>query len=157
MPTRVEDYEVLHTIGTGSYGRCQKIRRKSDGKVSAGSCLSPPLLGFRQPLASALCPRSKRPGTVGLQGWVPGRVRSVSGMLRDGRLRLFIYSVSPFLFHFPSLFPAKALALGTGSCLLSYFLQKSRTLGQEKGGHSQSSFKTSVIRVLDPYFPCVTG
>lgn len=33
MPTRVEDYEVLHTIGTGSYGRCQKIRRKSDGKV----------------------------------------------------------------------------------------------------------------------------
>lgn len=36
MPTRVEDYEVLYTIGTGSYGRCQKIRRKSDGKVSAG-------------------------------------------------------------------------------------------------------------------------
>ncbi|XP_054418831.1 serine/threonine-protein kinase Nek2 [Pteronotus mesoamericanus] len=33
MPTRVEDYEVLHTIGTGSYGRCQKIRRKSDGKI----------------------------------------------------------------------------------------------------------------------------
>lgn len=36
MPTRAEDYEVLHTIGTGSYGRCQKIRRKSDGKVSEG-------------------------------------------------------------------------------------------------------------------------
>lgn len=34
MPSRVEDYEVLHTIGTGSYGKCQKIRRKSDGKVS---------------------------------------------------------------------------------------------------------------------------
>ncbi|XP_007481416.1 serine/threonine-protein kinase Nek2 isoform X3 [Monodelphis domestica] len=33
MPSRVEDYEVLFTIGTGSYGRCQKIRRKSDGKV----------------------------------------------------------------------------------------------------------------------------
>lgn len=33
MPTRVEDYEVLHTIGAGSYGRCQKVRRKSDGKV----------------------------------------------------------------------------------------------------------------------------
>uniref|UniRef100_A0AAA9T2K0 Serine/threonine-protein kinase Nek2 n=2 Tax=Bos TaxID=9903 RepID=A0AAA9T2K0_BOVIN len=33
MPTRVEDYEVLYTIGTGSYGRCQKIRRKSDGKI----------------------------------------------------------------------------------------------------------------------------
>ncbi|KAK2086496.1 Serine/threonine-protein kinase Nek2 [Saguinus oedipus] len=34
MPSRVEDYEVLYTIGTGSYGRCQKIRRKNDGKVS---------------------------------------------------------------------------------------------------------------------------
>ncbi|CAG5927923.1 unnamed protein product [Menidia menidia] len=33
MPSRVEDYEVLYTIGSGSYGRCQKIRRKSDGKV----------------------------------------------------------------------------------------------------------------------------
>lgn len=32
MPSRVEDYEVLYTIGSGSYGRCQKIRRKSDGK-----------------------------------------------------------------------------------------------------------------------------
>lgn len=33
MPSRVEDYEVLYTIGTGSYGRCQKIRRRSDGKI----------------------------------------------------------------------------------------------------------------------------
>ncbi|XP_006002476.1 serine/threonine-protein kinase Nek2 [Latimeria chalumnae] len=33
MPSRVEDYEVLYTIGTGSYGKCQKIRRKSDGKI----------------------------------------------------------------------------------------------------------------------------
>ncbi|XP_053193012.1 serine/threonine-protein kinase Nek2 [Scomber japonicus] len=33
MPSRVEDYEVLFTIGSGSYGRCQKIRRKSDGKI----------------------------------------------------------------------------------------------------------------------------
>ncbi|XP_040841565.1 serine/threonine-protein kinase Nek2 [Ochotona curzoniae] len=33
MPSRVEDYDVLYTIGTGSYGRCQKVRRKSDGKV----------------------------------------------------------------------------------------------------------------------------
>ncbi|XP_029318467.1 LOW QUALITY PROTEIN: serine/threonine-protein kinase Nek2 [Cottoperca gobio] len=33
MPSRVEDYEVLFTIGTGSYGKCQKIRRKSDGKI----------------------------------------------------------------------------------------------------------------------------
>lgn len=34
MPSRVEDYEVLYTIGSGSYGRCRKIRRKHDGKVS---------------------------------------------------------------------------------------------------------------------------
>ncbi|XP_069624640.1 serine/threonine-protein kinase Nek2 isoform X3 [Ranitomeya imitator] len=33
MPSRVEDYEVLYTIGSGSYGKCQKIRRKADGKV----------------------------------------------------------------------------------------------------------------------------
>ncbi|XP_033932053.1 serine/threonine-protein kinase Nek2 [Pseudochaenichthys georgianus] len=33
MPSRVEDYELLLTIGTGSYGKCQKIRRKSDGKI----------------------------------------------------------------------------------------------------------------------------
>uniref|UniRef100_A0A8C6P0P4 Serine/threonine-protein kinase Nek2 n=1 Tax=Nothobranchius furzeri TaxID=105023 RepID=A0A8C6P0P4_NOTFU len=33
MPTRVEDYEVLYTIGSGSYGRCQKVRRKNDGKI----------------------------------------------------------------------------------------------------------------------------
>ncbi|XP_028902703.1 serine/threonine-protein kinase Nek2 [Ornithorhynchus anatinus] len=33
MPSRVEDYEVLLTIGAGSYGRCQKIRRRSDAKV----------------------------------------------------------------------------------------------------------------------------
>uniref|UniRef100_G3P677 Serine/threonine-protein kinase Nek2 n=1 Tax=Gasterosteus aculeatus TaxID=69293 RepID=G3P677_GASAC len=33
MPSRVEDYEVLFSIGSGSYGRCQKIRRKHDGKI----------------------------------------------------------------------------------------------------------------------------
>uniref|UniRef100_G1KSG7 Serine/threonine-protein kinase Nek2 n=1 Tax=Anolis carolinensis TaxID=28377 RepID=G1KSG7_ANOCA len=33
MPSRPEDYDVLLTIGAGSYGRCQKIRRKADGKV----------------------------------------------------------------------------------------------------------------------------
>ncbi|KAM6914952.1 serine/threonine-protein kinase Nek2 [Xenentodon cancila] len=33
MPSRVEDYEVLSSIGSGSYGRCQKIRRKSDGRI----------------------------------------------------------------------------------------------------------------------------
>lgn len=62
MPTRAEDYEVLHTIGTGSYGRCQKIRRKSDGKVSAG----------RLPVsaAAALSPaRGERPRPL---GWLAG-------------------------------------------------------------------------------------
>ncbi|XP_050406944.1 serine/threonine-protein kinase Nek2 isoform X1 [Patella vulgata] len=35
MPTTVglDDFEVLSTIGTGSYGTCKKIRRKKDGKV----------------------------------------------------------------------------------------------------------------------------
>ncbi|KAM3872174.1 serine/threonine-protein kinase Nek2-like [Diretmus argenteus] len=33
MPSCVEDYEVLYTIGTGSFGKCQKIQRKSDGKI----------------------------------------------------------------------------------------------------------------------------
>uniref|UniRef100_UPI00398E6767 serine/threonine-protein kinase Nek2 isoform X1 n=2 Tax=Pristiophorus japonicus TaxID=55135 RepID=UPI00398E6767 len=33
MPSRLEDYELMESIGSGSYGRCQKIRRKSDGKV----------------------------------------------------------------------------------------------------------------------------
>lgn len=30
---RIEDYDVLATIGTGSYGTCKKIRRKADKKV----------------------------------------------------------------------------------------------------------------------------
>ncbi|XP_065124837.1 serine/threonine-protein kinase Nek2 [Paramisgurnus dabryanus] len=33
MPSRTEDYEVMLTIGCGSYGKCQKIKRKSDGKI----------------------------------------------------------------------------------------------------------------------------
>ncbi|KAI2651757.1 Serine/threonine-protein kinase Nek2 [Labeo rohita] len=33
MPSKTEDYEVMLTIGCGSYGKCQKIRRKSDGKI----------------------------------------------------------------------------------------------------------------------------
>lgn len=32
--TRLEDYQALATIGTGSFGVCKKVRRKSDGKVS---------------------------------------------------------------------------------------------------------------------------
>uniref|UniRef100_A0A8D0L9Z1 Serine/threonine-protein kinase Nek2 n=1 Tax=Sphenodon punctatus TaxID=8508 RepID=A0A8D0L9Z1_SPHPU len=33
MPSRPEDYEVLVTIGVGSYGKCQKVRRRVDDKV----------------------------------------------------------------------------------------------------------------------------
>eukprot|EP00051_Salpingoeca_urceolata_P033955 m.503086 g.503086 ORF g.503086 m.503086 type:complete len:438 (+) comp69980_c0_seq1:1-1314(+) len=33
MPSRVSDYEVLETIGTGTFGKCQKIRRVADGKM----------------------------------------------------------------------------------------------------------------------------
>ena len=33
MPSSLEDYEVVATIGSGSYGTCKKIRRKKDGKV----------------------------------------------------------------------------------------------------------------------------
>ncbi|RUS74057.1 hypothetical protein EGW08_018184 [Elysia chlorotica] len=33
MPSTLEDFEVIGTIGTGSYGTCKKIRRKKDGKV----------------------------------------------------------------------------------------------------------------------------
>ena len=33
MPGSLDDYEVISTIGSGSYGTCQKIRRKRDGKV----------------------------------------------------------------------------------------------------------------------------
>ncbi|XP_037261570.1 serine/threonine-protein kinase Nek2 [Falco rusticolus] len=33
MPSRPDDYEVLLTIGAGSYGRCRKVRRKADGKI----------------------------------------------------------------------------------------------------------------------------
>lgn len=30
---KLEQYEVLETIGSGSYGTCKKVRRKSDSKV----------------------------------------------------------------------------------------------------------------------------
>ncbi|XP_054255068.1 serine/threonine-protein kinase Nek2 [Indicator indicator] len=33
MPGRPDDYEVLLTIGSGSYGKCRKVRRKADGKI----------------------------------------------------------------------------------------------------------------------------
>ncbi|NXR03335.1 NEK2 kinase, partial [Sagittarius serpentarius] len=33
MPGRPDDYEVLLTIGAGSFGKCRKVRRKADGKI----------------------------------------------------------------------------------------------------------------------------
>ncbi|CAL1527590.1 unnamed protein product [Lymnaea stagnalis] len=33
MAATLDDYEVIATIGTGSYGTCKKIRRKKDGKI----------------------------------------------------------------------------------------------------------------------------
>lgn len=33
MPSTLDDYEVLGTIGSGSYGTCKKIKRKKDGKA----------------------------------------------------------------------------------------------------------------------------
>lgn len=76
MPTRAEDYEVLYTIGTGSYGRCQKIRRKSDGKVSAGpfpgsalAAVSPALAG-----APSAAEGRREVWAVGLGGRVPRRL-----------------------------------------------------------------------------------
>ncbi|XP_034040286.1 serine/threonine-protein kinase Nek2-like [Thalassophryne amazonica] len=29
----MKDFEVLKTVGSGAFGKCQKIRRKSDGKI----------------------------------------------------------------------------------------------------------------------------
>ena len=31
---KLEDFDILQTIGTGTFGVCKKVRRKSDGKVS---------------------------------------------------------------------------------------------------------------------------
>lgn len=111
MPTRAEDYEVLYTIGTGSYGRCQKIRRKSDGKVSAGH------LRVSVPAAvpPACCerprgpgrPGSERPGAVGLQGGVPGRAHLFQVCVCPGSLKGWktaSFDISLFYFPFSSLF-----------------------------------------------------
>lgn len=68
MPSRAEDYEVLYTIGTGSYGRCQKIRRKSDGKVSVGPSLCPPLLRGDRPAPPK---GTERAGEVGARKTQP--------------------------------------------------------------------------------------
>lgn len=33
MPSKLIDYDILGQIGSGSYGTCKKIRRRSDNKV----------------------------------------------------------------------------------------------------------------------------
>ncbi|XP_022095669.1 serine/threonine-protein kinase Nek2-like [Acanthaster planci] len=35
MPSKLSDYEVICTIGIGSYGKCKRIKRKSDSKILA--------------------------------------------------------------------------------------------------------------------------
>lgn len=74
MPSRVEDYEVLHSIGTGSYGRCQKIRRKSDGKVRRrGGAGRPPERSSRTGLWP---PKKGRVRGAGCRGWAPVEARA---------------------------------------------------------------------------------
>ena len=117
MPSRAEDYEVLYTIGAGSYGRCQKIRRKSDGKVSAGS------LPVSAPAAVAPA-RGERPWPPGggrarglglwvsragcLEESISSRSVSVLARSRAGTLRILrcIYVSLLFSFTSLSLFPA---------------------------------------------------
>ena len=101
MPTRAEDYEVLYTIGTGSYGRCQKIRRKSDGKVSAGSApVSAPAAVLQTAGGAPSAAEGKRgawgcaSGRQGAQKSQPSPPRSVSvlSLSRDGKLcRFFLF------------------------------------------------------------------
>ena len=33
MPSKLLDYDILSEIGSGSYGTCKKVRRRSDQKV----------------------------------------------------------------------------------------------------------------------------
>jgi len=33
MPSKLLDYDILSEIGSGSYGTCKKVRRRSDNKV----------------------------------------------------------------------------------------------------------------------------
>lgn len=39
MPSTLDDFDVIGTIGSGSYGTCKKIRRKKDGKVKISSII----------------------------------------------------------------------------------------------------------------------
>ena len=33
MPSKLQDYDILSEIGSGSYGTCKKVRRRTDNKV----------------------------------------------------------------------------------------------------------------------------
>lgn len=94
MPTRAEDYEVLHTIGTGSYGRCQKIRRKSDGKVSVGPFPAPAPAKLSTACGERLPPRKREAWDCG-----SSRLGARKGQPSppDGMGVCFLF---PLLFHF---------------------------------------------------------
>ena len=33
MPSKLSDYDIISVIGSGSYGKCVKIKRRADGKL----------------------------------------------------------------------------------------------------------------------------
>ena len=33
MPSKLNDYEILGIVGSGSYGKCVKVKRRNDGKI----------------------------------------------------------------------------------------------------------------------------
>ncbi|CAH3198892.1 unnamed protein product, partial [Porites evermanni] len=33
MPSKLQDYDILSEIGSGSYGTCKKVRRRTDNKI----------------------------------------------------------------------------------------------------------------------------
>ena len=51
----LEDYEVLATIGTGSFGTCKKIQRKSDRKVLINYVCGRLLLVICKQLTTGVC------------------------------------------------------------------------------------------------------
>lgn len=70
MPGRPEDYEVLLTIGAGSYGKCRKVRRKADGKVRRAAGVVIVVVGAAEGFGGSSSARSG-------WGWVSSALVSV--------------------------------------------------------------------------------